>query len=213
MNLFHKCRYNMKGKLSKFRQTFTDVRCGRPLWQSRRQHDSLVLATPVSAYSDELSRQRPLSAALTAVSLVEVEVRTPCPPHTLKRRNSKALGLVTWGARTSVAHHSVQHSQSNVVEDGRWGLNSRRLRHAKFSAGTMGRLPRPSYVVARMCSTTSLLTDGRPVLFPLHKQPFSSNYFTHLVMLWQWGASLANLVRKYLWTTVTDEVLACSSTQ
>jgi hypothetical protein len=31
MNVFYKCRYNMKGKLSKFRRAFTDIRCGRPL--------------------------------------------------------------------------------------------------------------------------------------------------------------------------------------
>jgi hypothetical protein len=67
MNLFHKYKYNMKGKLSKFRRTFTDVRCGRPLWHGRRQHDSLVLATPMPAYPDQLSRPRPLSAALAAV--------------------------------------------------------------------------------------------------------------------------------------------------
>jgi hypothetical protein len=64
-----------------------------------------------------------------------------------------------------------------------------------------------------MFSTKSLLTNSRHALFPLHKQPVSSNSLTHLVMLWQWGASLANLVRKCLWTTVTDEVFACSSTQ
>jgi hypothetical protein len=91
-----------------------------PVWHGRRQHDSLVIATPVPAYPDQLNRQRPLFAALTAVSLVEMEVRTPCPSHTPKRRNRKALGRVTWGARTLVAHNSVQHVQSNVVKDGRW---------------------------------------------------------------------------------------------
>jgi hypothetical protein len=121
MNLFHKYRYNMKRKLSKFRRTLTDVRCGRPLWHGRRQHDSLVLATPVPEYPVQLSRPRPLSAVLTAVSPVEVDVQTPCPSPTPKRRNCKALGRVTWGPRTSVAHHSVQHGQSNVVEDGGWG--------------------------------------------------------------------------------------------
>jgi hypothetical protein len=73
--------------------------------------------TLVPADPNQLSRLRPLSAVLTVVSPVEVEVQTPCPSHTPKRRNRKALGRVTWGVRTSMAHHSVQHNQSNVVED------------------------------------------------------------------------------------------------
>jgi hypothetical protein len=81
----------------------------------------LQLLPHLCQHPDHLSRLHPISTALSTVSPEEVEVRTPCPSHAPKRRNCKALGQVAWGARTSVAHHLVQHSQSNVVEDDHWG--------------------------------------------------------------------------------------------
>lgn len=48
--------------------------------------------------------------------------------------------------------------------------------------------------VLRMFFPTSFLTDGRSLLFPLHKQTFSSNPFIHIMMLWRGRGSLKKIV-------------------
>jgi hypothetical protein len=112
MNLLQKYRYNMKGELSKFRRTFTDVRCGRLLWHSRRQHVSLVLATPVPAHPDQLSRPRPLSTLFNCCKSCGSGGTNTLSFTYPKRRNGKGFE-VGWPGRPEHQWHIHRSSTAN----------------------------------------------------------------------------------------------------
>ena len=63
------------------------------------------------------------------------------------------------------------------------------------------------------CSTCSSVTDGLPVLFPLHTHPVSWNCAYHLRMELSDGGCFPNLVRNCRWTIVTDWHSWYASTQ
>jgi hypothetical protein len=66
---------------------------------------------------------------------------------------------------------------------------------------------------SRMRSTVSGNGPGMPVLFAVHKQPVSSNFLYHSLIVLSVGGSVWYLVRKPHCTVIIDSVLASYKTQ